>query len=308
MLNFSKEWLTNPDRPATRDCDLVTSSFRKLGLFKDHLETRMREAYLTALISGRWAMSGFPTVTMGHKTASVLMATSIKADDAEAFVRCPWPAFAIRLPNDLLYVDNEGRLEEAALVMVTCVRDWVPGQWEGDRWFYKIISANVKFTQGIGHQSIGLWGYNRETRELSDSHSCILENWATITRTSVADRCDVLARGLILGTCLHLSGDPRQRPQGVESKVTERRSKHREGDELPPYTEFELHSAVKINLHHAMRDFARHGGSSPKVQTLVAGHWKKVVFGAGRSQRRLQHVLPYWRGDVDAPISVRTGK
>lgn len=307
MLNFSREWLTNPDRPATRDCNAVANGLERMGLSQDHLDTRTREAYLTPLISGRWAMSGFPTVTMGHRTAAVLMATSIKPDDAEAFVRCPWPAFAIRLPNDLLYIDNNGQLEEAALVMVTCVRDWVP-EWEGDRWFYKIISANVKFTKGIGHQSIGLWGYNREARDLADSHSCLLDSWTTVARTSVDDRCDALARGLIIGTCLHLSGDPRQRPQGVESKVTQRKSKQREGDELPAYDEFELHSAVKINLHHAIRDYVRHGGSSPNVQTMVAGHWKRVAFGVGHANRRLQHVLPYWRGDVDSPISVRTGK
>lgn len=311
-LRRSKEWLTNPDPPASREAMNITSQLVAVGVGQKEVDTYYRETYLMALIHGRWAMSGFPTVTMGHRTAAVLMATSIKPDDAQTFVRCPWPAFVIRIPNDLLYIDREGQSQEVALVAVTCITDLLP-ELPGERWYYQILTSGVQQAPDGGYyQGISLWGFNTEMQYMALKHPGLeceqYDHWSTVDQTESDDRCDTLARALIIGTCLHLAGDPRQRPQGAESKVTQRRSKQREGDELPSYDEFELHSAVKINLHHAMRDYVRHGGSSPKVQTLVAGHWKQVVFGTGRSQRRMQHVLPYWRGDIDAPISTRTGK
>jgi len=87
--------------------------------------------------------------------------------------------------------------------------------------------------------------------------------------------------------------------------VKVRSSKVRPGDELPPYTSYELQSAIRINLHQAMRDFVAHGGKAPTVQSLVAGHWKRQAHGPQNSLRRLQHIQPYWRGDVDAPVGER---
>lgn len=37
-------------------------------------------------------------------------------------------------------------------------------------------------------------------------------------------------------------------------------------------------------------------GKPLSVRTRVPGHWKRVVFGQGRAQRRWQFIEPYWRG------------
>jgi len=41
----------------------------------------------------------------------------------------------------------------------------------------------------------------------------------------------------------------------------------------------------------------------PTVQTRVTGHWRRVVYGEGRSGRKIKWIQPYWRGPTDAPIS-----
>lgn len=44
-------------------------------------------------------------------------------------------------------------------------------------------------------------------------------------------------------------------------------------------------------------------GSKVAVRTLAAGHWKHVVHGAGRKERRLTWIEPYWRGPDLGPVS-----
>ena len=43
----------------------------------------------------------------------------------------------------------------------------------------------------------------------------------------------------------------------------------------------------------------------PSVQSLVRGHYKRQVLGAGRTGRKVIWVEPYWRGPEDAPILAR---
>lgn len=46
-------------------------------------------------------------------------------------------------------------------------------------------------------------------------------------------------------------------------------------------------------------------GHALRVRLQVAGHWKRVVHGKGRAERRWQHVSPYWKGDESLPIPQR---
>lgn len=57
-------------------------------------------------------------------------------------------------------------------------------------------------------------------------------------------------------------------------------------------------------IGYDMPDFAKRGEGDPLlVRTLVTGHWRNQPHGAGKTQRRLQWIEPFWRGPEDAPIS-----
>ena len=160
---------------------------------------------------------------------------------------------------------------------------------------------------------VNLWGFNQDSAILATPDGGASEEdftrWDEAGQTQDSDmRSDQMARSMLIACCMYLSGDPRERAErasegGIE--IRERKSKKREGDELPQYNEFELTSSIRINLHHTVRDYIAHGGKIPSVQTYVHGHWKRVAVGAGRAQRKLVHIQPYWRGDPDAPISTR---
>ena len=343
-LTWSKEWLSDPLKTAVSFTDYVisASTYGRLDL-RRRVDTppegdRLNQSFFTSgLIAGRWAMSGFPTVTLGHKTAAAFAATKIRSQDAVDFVRSPWPAFAIRLPNNLLFIEEDGLIREASLLIATemeaAALSTLPlisdqNQSPNRRWFYMLMASSPlqtadrlpSATQRIDQFSaqgffygMRVWGFNEPIEYFASAadggmNSTEAVRWDTHVPVDIDKRSDQLARALIVATCIHMSGDPRERAERESQdgiRITERKSKRRDGDELPQYTSFEIHSSIKINLHHAMREYVERGGSSPTVQTMVAGHWKRVPFGPGRAQRRLQHIHPYWRGDLTAPISTR---
>lgn len=327
-LRFSRKWFTDPVPTASDYAEAqhwASTGGKSMDLLPGGVQQNL---HMNALIAGRWAMSGYPTVTMGHKTAAAFCATRMKPADAVEFVRIPWPAFVIRLPSGLLtIVDSRGVVREASCLAVTSLNpnefvadEQFPQPKEQARWWWKLIAEAPAYGgPALAHlpdhyfDGVSLWGFNMATQFMAFDDGGASEEgftrWDVVESADSDQRSERMARCLILATCLYLSGDPRERAQRQSEDgitVRERKSKYREGDELPQYTSYEVQSSIKINLHHTIREYVDKGGSAPSVQTLVAGHWKRVVYGVGRTQRRLQHIQPYWRGDLDAPVSIRT--
>lgn len=327
-LAVSKDWLKHPTRIAEGfACGVVESH---TSLKWDDLNEGLKQSLrVNALFAGRWAMSGFPTVTLGHRTAASFCMTKMRADDARDFLRAPWPAFAIRIPPGLLTVDSDGELADATLLMATCVNSTLLPTEENspseERWWWKLCAVPSRYPDGVREivenvplmnaltGGVNLWGFNQDSAHLARADGGASDEdftrWDDSETTQESDlRSDQMARSMLIACCMYLSGDPRERAERASEggiTVRERKSKKRESDELPQYNEFELTSAIKINLHHTVRDYVRHGGKIPSVQTYVHGHWKRVAIGAGRAQRKLVHIQPYWRGDPNAPISTR---
>lgn len=330
-LNFSQQWMTHPSHTARDYTDYIFWQVFGKSITGAPLEVT-QSIYTNMIIAGRWAMCGFPTVTMGHKTAAAFCATKMRPDDAVEFVRPPWPAFCIRLPNGLLQIiDATGVPRDAQVLMVTALE---PGMHEREgkvieavlqppdqhRWWWKLVAPTSDAEhaqisrQYQGHfKGVSLWGFNRATQYLATPDDGETEEgymrWDLIKTEDSDKRVERLARSLILSTCMYLSGDPRELAQRAAEggvAVKERKSKKREGDEFPQYRSFEVTSSIKINLTETIREFVKHGGSAPAVQTYVQGHWKRVPYGPGGAERKLTHVQAYWRGDLNAPISTRT--
>src|SRR5215475_6097930 len=93
-LAFSREWFDNPTYASDRFTEFMCANSQVHP--NDLPENIYQSLCCNSLIAGRWAMSGFPTVTLGHRAAAQFMAMKIRPDDAREFVRSPWPAFGIR--------------------------------------------------------------------------------------------------------------------------------------------------------------------------------------------------------------------
>lgn len=314
-LQFSSaaQWLSKPCSTANLFAGLATQT-ATCGLVDPNNQILKHSTFCSALLMGRWAACGYPTITMGHRTAAALMSTRIRPEDATEFVCIPWPAFAVKLPGDLLAIESRGSALSAGLLLATCLdsdvintdtpQDFETTWWsEGEkRWWWRIIADD-----GISapwcdprifalYMGATLWGFNQSTADLATedggSSDRQFAHWDLQEVKELDKRSDQLSRALTLSCCLHMS----QRASGIAT-VEERKSKFRPGDILPQYTEYEIRSNASLNLHHAVRDYIRIGGSAPTVRHLVQPHWKRVAHGPQFSLRRLQWIDAYMRGE-----------
>lgn len=61
------------------------------------------------------------------------------------------------------------------------------------------------------------------------------------------------------------------------------------------------------DAEHPFCDYvAGRRGGKLSTQHMVRGHYKMQRHGEGGAQRKWIHVEPYWRGDENAPIAVRS--
>ena len=275
----------------------------------------MHNALLNSLLlSGRWALSAYPVFQLTHRLAATLMATTV-SEDALQDVRCPFYSVTVRVPENLIFIAAEGdRLEPAALLTFSSYlftphqRSTIEGveqPVQEPRWSY-CLSTNPTAVGDGRKDGLSVWAYHVPQSKILAGN--LPRTWNELPRTSVDDRADMLARRLMLGICLWCS-DPKNlgEPRPSHRRTTER---GRAGDDLPDFKTWYLGREVKLdnNVIEAVRSFSREGGSSPKVQSLVSGHWKRQAHGPARSLRKLVHVEPYWRGPLDAPVISHGGR
>src|SRR5262249_31996760 len=118
-------------------------------------------------------------------------------------------------------------------------------------------------------------------------------------------RAVVLLGRLVLGVLAELSS-----PEQVEAIERHRVFLGTRGASsprgAPKAWTFVLKRSVTVDCRDAVSDYlSRRKATTPTVQVLVRGHWKRQAHGPGGALRKLIHVEPYWRGPEDAPIAVR---
>jgi hypothetical protein len=292
LLFDRRGWMTDPVSTAARAVPRLIPEVMTAPV-------QMQSAILTNFVlAGRWAVGGFPVVAMTHRLTATLMATSVSAEALE-YVRAPWPAVAVRLPNDLLYLENE----RGELVSATTL---VFGAYEHNgrtAWAYVVATDATH----VDPQGLSVWAIHLPTNMLTSED--LPHDLDMLSRGAVDNRTDFMARRLMVGLCLWVSdpknlGKPRQsRPQRPRGE------RQRPPGVLPTFQVWQLGKDIQLDpqIIHAVRDYIREGGRSPRVQSLVTGHWKMQQHGPQRGLRKLIHVMPYWRGPLDAPVLQKKG-
>lgn len=119
------------------------------------------------------------------------------------------------------------------------------------------------------------------------------------------DRVFGVAARIALGACLALT-NPADRAEALRRS----RAKHRRkpSEKFLPVTKYRLVDRVRVSdpdLTEHIRDYVRHGSSSPMVQTMVAGHYKWQAHGPRNALRKHIWVAPYIRGKEHETMVVR---
>ncbi len=223
------------------------------------------------MFAENWARCGFPRVVLGHRHGAALMATHT-SPEALVDVRAPWDAFAIDVPADLVEWSSEA----------------VPSGLKRIEHVFVIVAPDGLL--------IMLYGDRHAVWEMAACPSLRDAGGAFV---GAGEAEEVLAR-LTVGVCLEMT-EHRASQAVALGPLPVRRSRRGE----PETNTFRLTRDVQVDVREAVRAYVRGRGQSPRVQSLVRGHWKRQPCGESASQRAWIFVEPYWRGPEAAPIALR---
>jgi len=251
---------------------------------------------LTCVGAYRWATSGFPQVTMGHKYAAALMATAVTAE-VEPHIVMPWPAFLLPVPNGLVHVLNDVTNTPTEvrylLVMQLRFKDRPQPGW-----------AFIGFTDS----STIVWRHGPDVTCLIDvktdetgwSECSFIHSFDDMEKRAMA----LLGR-LICGVCLSMSDPENVKPprKGRPNVTAEKHPRN-----APAILTYQIGKPIVLDCRPAIRNYLEGGrkGGIPQIQVLVRGHWKMQPYGPKHKLRKAIQVQPYWRGPEDAPINMRS--
>lgn len=183
-------------------------------------------------------------------------------------VRMPWPAWSLVVPDGLL-------------------GDQVARIW---------VLDNV-----VSHD-----GPRIRATTVLDRHGRHPDVLSSVTREMIAS--------LVVGSALAMS-NPEDFRKEHQHRPSARSSKGRKGG-APDLDQarYMLSAPVSIDLRDHIQealDEERSGkrrGSSPKVQFLVRGHWRRQACGAGLTERRTIWIQPFWKGPEESRVLLRAHK
>ncbi len=255
------------------------------------------QEFLFGLFPKFWLMFGLPHVEMSHAMCASLIATTVPGD-VMPWVRLPWLAFAISIPDKILPMPRsaDGGNEEFARVAFVraALRAFVPRN-DSDA----ITDGKAVWTWHVVPDGKG----EAVCADGVLTDQLLSDNWDD--NDAATARFNGSVGRLIVNTCLRMS-DPRHFVHASKPKSGNGKRDGRDSPIPTRFDTFRLIGDVKVDVRKAVTEYVRHGGKSPTVQSMVRGHWKHQTHGPGGTQRKLIHVEPYWRGPEDAPIAIRS--
>ncbi len=257
----------------------------------------------------KWTANGLPLIEPSHKLAASLMATSIPSEITAhgALETSPWSTFAVMIPSNLVRISAVGKGGDSCVF------------WEPDTVFVETCDDFTRLLIFSIKGSFLTWCFS-ELAEMGESTHDEFEEelWSMYSSGEVSDvkpvgttaermavsnaRAQALISRLVAGVCLELD-QPKYREVIAEGRKTGEARKSK----TPKAWTFKLTRDVKVDCREWVRAYVRGDSESrPYVQSLVRGHHKLQAHGPGSLLRKRIHIEPYWRGDEDAPIAVKT--
>lgn len=277
--------------------ELIERSPRKAAILAETF--KLPEQMLITIASARWCEQGFPILRLGHKRAAALMATDVSESQLE-FVKPPFHAFLIELPDGLIHLEDEGGSARKATMILLQARFLEGGflshtnrTYPQDTYWSYVIFTETSLMQ---------WKLNRKTSEIA-GHSDRGNMWNGygLPMGMYDERVDQLVGRLICSACIMMSN-----PDNLKTKVeTSRKNKggKKPDKKSPQFKVFTERQPISVDVRHYVTAYLRGERDSPHVRLMVRGHHKMQQHGPQRALRKLIWVEPYPRGgDPNDPI------
>lgn len=222
-------------------------------------------------LQAEWYGLGLPRVVVGHRHAASLMSTTMRAEDVPDLVS-PWSVFMLDVPGGMVR-DSRGHAVAAVLVL------------DIDDGHQRTVSG-LLVPESEDHTTT-LLSAAGSVASLADAQSGAHPSEQVLARYVV---------GVVAELSSHREATSAAAGAGVK----------RDPRGNPVTRTFTLTRPVSTDCRGAVTAYlSGRSASSPSVQVLVRGHWRKQRHGKGLSECRWQHIEPYWRGPEEAPIALR---
>lgn len=259
------------------------------------------EGHLSLLGLPKWVHCGLPTITMGHRYAAALLATTATLE-AVGEARSPFPAFMIELPDQSLFTDDPDRPGEQLTLRRLLVQRIDTKRGEAWGW--------IAYTDG----KVSLYRHGQTSEELlppeeiDGDHVGDPRDPFQFEMTDRDQRVIYLLGRLIVNVCLAMSDPTNVKSVGKAHRDWEKRSNQgsKRGSPEPVVRIFQLGKPIKHDCREAVKQYIEGHRHKLSVQVLVRGHFKTQRHGPKNSLVKLIWREPFWRGPEDAPIPVRT--
>jgi hypothetical protein len=260
----------------------------------------------------KWAASGFPCISMGHKYAASLLVTTA-SEDAIRFCRPPFHAFMLEVPTGILFTKHlqTGQPDPIRWILVT--RLYNQKTPEGWAWGYTTYSEGGMnlFRYGVRSDELltptlemVLESADVDGRPVSRERNND-ENEFSFDLSDEDERTCALVGRLIINACLAFSDPTNVKELGTKKNSSRSSYKSRKTDE-PVVRNYFLGRAVKHDFREFVRQYATGARRSLTVQGMVRGHHKGQHYGPKNTLYKIIWREPYWRGPEDAPIPLRS--
>ena len=277
MSALTDAWITTAERHAKEGFGFFSKALAASGKTKaTFVDGEFSAAHLLAGTTYLWRLSTYPVVELEENLAARLVLTKLPENVPD--LRWPWKAFMVEIPA-FMAAELQFGDEVAALIA---------GLDDGQFGFYLVtcgFNPENRSRQAIANEGQKYTSLAKfcELNEASGEH---------------AIRC--MAR-VVVGALCELNSVPTSRPR------TRAAIKH-EVRGMPTAWRTRLTRPVSVDFREAARSYVRGEGNSVFLQRLVRGHWQHYWVGKRDGERRcvLKHKEPFWQGNPDAPIALRS--
>ncbi len=249
----------------------------------------------------RWADCAFPHIVLGHKIASALM-SSKASPEVLNYMNPPWEAFMITIPNGIFSTYSSINNIEVSLTNLGVQRIYSKSR-NTYVWSWRLWS---------NESAVQIWQHGLASEKLIEYEKRQIANYEELFDTSLDEKDDRIARlvnRLIVGICLTFP--EHNKPIGPGSKITPKKKGYifDSNKNEPVLRTYELRAPIKIDCRDTVKQYIDHGapqkGSSPTVQSFIAGFYRRPPHGIEKGLPKTVWVHPHVRGPKDAPIAVR---
>jgi hypothetical protein len=281
---------------------LIDASLQGCGADIDAVKSEMPWAIARRTVVGAYVEAGERCYEVSPALAECLSATELRGVTGDS-LRLPFDSIAIVVPEEMQ--------DLAQVVFVSILpADKVRNVFTGELWKTPVLSV-VAFARAGANVDTFAINPRLDEGDIRDALAEALKGYRNDDHSTSLDDAKARTTRLFwwaVNACLYITHAGAESEARHPSSEAEHKWQLLNAEPGPKRRQrlLSLYNSKfrqRIYLGRSVEPLGIRTRGPIGARTLVAGHWRNQVFGAGRQNRRLTWIEPFWRGPRSAPVS-----